>query len=281
MTMGRKIYWNKILTKEFLKQEIVINCKSDRQIARKIGCDKSTIRKYRIKYKLPEKNIKPKNRYTWANILTYDFLHKELINKKQFVIDVAEKIECSSDTIYKYLKLHNLYAMFSKITLITKCINCGNEITCKRSRKKYCSKHCQKQYNYYQNHEKNLKYNNERYHKNRNKYLQSFKNKYKKLKEKILEIYGKQCECCGESITEFLTLEHKDGNGSKHRKQHKGSYVKIYQDAIMAKDKRKYGILCFNCNSIQLFGIKCPHIKNTIIQPNLLAMEPLSNYFGG
>ena len=32
-----------------------------------------------------------------------------------------------------------------------------------------------------------------------------------KNKERIIEAYGGKCECCGESIFEFLTIDHRNG----------------------------------------------------------------------
>ena len=79
--------------------------------------------------------------------------------------------------------------------------------------------------------------------------------KRKKLKEDLLEIYGNDCACCGEHRNEFLTLEHKKGNGAEHRKQSSNVWI----DAIDAKDVEEYEILCMNCNwSKGKFGY-CPH----------------------
>lgn len=38
------------------------------------------------------------------------------------------------------------------------------------------------------------------------------------LKEEFIEAYGGKCSCCGESIPEFLTVDHINNDGEVHRK---------------------------------------------------------------
>lgn len=40
-----------------------------------------------------------------------------------------------------------------------------------------------------------------------------------KLKTELLKQYVKACNCCGESIIQFLTIDHDEGNGNLHRKE--------------------------------------------------------------
>ena len=73
--------------------------------------------------------------------------------------------------------------------------------------------------------------------------------------------YGNKCVCCGETTKEFLTFDHINGGGSKHRNVLKGkragySYYKWIIDNNFPKELQ---ILCHNCNQAKgLYG-KCPH----------------------
>jgi hypothetical protein len=73
--------------------------------------------------------------------------------------------------------------------------------------------------------------------------------------------YGGKCSCCGESHQEFLTIDHINGGGTKHRREiGAGEGVRFYrwlkQQGFPQND---YQCLCMNCNhAIGLQGY-CPH----------------------
>ena len=46
-----------------------------------------------------------------------------------------------------------------------------------------------------------------------------FTEKVKREKELVLEHYGRRCACCGECNPIFLTIDHINGGGRKHRKE--------------------------------------------------------------
>ncbi len=74
-----------------------------------------------------------------------------------------------------------------------------------------------------------------------------------------------QCVCCGESYEEFLSLEHSDNSGAKHRKEyglHSGSptFRHLIKKGFVASD---YKILCYNCNLSMGFNGFCPHQRRT------------------
>lgn len=81
----------------------------------------------------------------------------------------------------------------------------------------------------------------------------------KRLREEMLKAYGERCACqwCPETNTDFLTLDHINGDGKEHRKQ-VGSHT--YADL-----RRKgwpqggYRLLCWNCNALTKNGRVCPH----------------------
>ena len=78
-----------------------------------------------------------------------------------------------------------------------------------------------------------------------------------KIKNKVFEHYGKTCACCGESIKEFLTIDHINGNGTKHRKKINNN---LYIWLVTNNFPEGFQTLCFNCNWGKHIndGI-CPH----------------------
>lgn len=102
------------------------------------------------------------------------------------------------------------------------------------------------------------------------KYIAKYKyqNKYQResgitLRKALFAILGQECVCCGESIIELLTVEHKNNDGAEHKKRFSHTYGR-YRD--MLKDpliKEKYETRCHNCNwGKAKYGV-CPHEKFT------------------
>jgi hypothetical protein len=80
---------------------------------------------------------------------------------------------------------------------------------------------------------------------------------YRRLRIDVIEGYGSRCACCGDTTWEFLTLDHVNGGGNKHRKAG-GSYAP-YFDAIQRNFPPDYRLLCYNCNCSRAFRGYCPH----------------------
>jgi hypothetical protein len=77
-------------------------------------------------------------------------------------------------------------------------------------------------------------------------------------KRKVFEYYGVTCACCGESCLLFLTVEHIDGGGRKHRKT-MGAQT-IYVWLVNNGFPEGFEILCYNCNcGKRVNGGVCPH----------------------
>ncbi len=76
------------------------------------------------------------------------------------------------------------------------------------------------------------------------------------LKRQVINKYGGKCDCCSESYLEFLTIDHINGGGTKHRKELKNHYYKQLLDIPISSE---YRVLCMNCNFS--FGLykHCPH----------------------
>jgi 5-methylcytosine-specific restriction endonuclease McrA len=76
------------------------------------------------------------------------------------------------------------------------------------------------------------------------------------LRRAILEHYGNCCVCCGETIPEFLAIDHINGGGKKHRKETGSNFYAWIIKNGFPKDLQ---ILCHNCNLAKGFYGECPH----------------------
>lgn len=88
--------------------------------------------------------------------------------------------------------------------------------------------------------------------------------KWKELREEIFNYYGWKCTCCGETIKEFLSLDHinndgfKDKNPNGDKKSGKELYLLVKKQGF----PDKYQTLCMNCNWGKKIGKGvCPHKK--------------------
>ena len=82
-------------------------------------------------------------------------------------------------------------------------------------------------------------------------------------KIRVFEHYGgspPKCACCGETHLEFLSLDHINGGGNKHRKE-VGFGSQLYSWLIKNKFPSGFQVLCFNCNCAKGFFGYCPHQK--------------------
>lgn len=110
--------------------------------------------------------------------------------------------------------------------------------------------------------------------KNREKVLQMKRRWYKKYAPAILHKmhrsavdarrtvllhYGGKCSCCGESNFLFLTIEHKNGGGVKHRKEIGAANMSRF--IIKNNFPDNFDVLCYNCNCGKAFTKQniCPH----------------------
>lgn len=75
-----------------------------------------------------------------------------------------------------------------------------------------------------------------------------------KRRLEVLTHYGgnpPKCVCCGEPIIEFLTVDHINGGGEKHRKQIRsknGKKTNFYRWLIDNNFPEGYQVMCSNCN---------------------------------
>ena len=106
----------------------------------------------------------------------------------------------------------------------------------------------------------------EKYHSNtehRKRHIEKVKERMSKIKFDVLKYYsnGKlECECCGESLYEFLEIDHINGGGCKHRKKIKAAGGQMmYQWLVTNKYPPGFRVLCSNCNNAYGRYGYCPH----------------------
>jgi hypothetical protein len=110
------------------------------------------------------------------------------------------------------------------------------------------------------------------YQKNKEYFKAHARKQYYGYKRRCIEAYsdGKNCcACCGESIFEFLTLDHINGDGAKHREEitgkkrvpRSGQELFHYFCTNNFPDKDRLQVLCWNCNCGKRTAKVCPHQK--------------------
>ena len=100
--------------------------------------------------------------------------------------------------------------------------------------------------------------NRKSYHKHKDKRNKKVKERQGEIRRIVINNYGGKCKCCGETIIEFLAIDHINGGGYKHR-QIIGNSIRYYYWIIRNNFPDNYRILCHNCNQATSWGRKCPH----------------------
>lgn len=83
-----------------------------------------------------------------------------------------------------------------------------------------------------------------------------------RLRKQVLEAYGHQCACCGETEEKFLAVNHIFNDGAEHRRTIASNksgtrfYVWLRQRGF---PKDRYQLLCHNCNCAKGYYGSCPH----------------------
>ncbi len=97
------------------------------------------------------------------------------------------------------------------------------------------------------------------------------KRAFQKIKDLVYSHYGGyRCACCGETVKEFLSLDHIDNNGAQHRPKRIGHGCGkfIYWWAKRNGFPPILQVLCMNCNwGKRLTGV-CPHVNRSIVNRN-------------
>lgn len=92
----------------------------------------------------------------------------------------------------------------------------------------------------------------------------------RQLYDEVLSHYGDCCACCREPNKAFLTLDHINNDGAKHRRKlkMKGGYS-FYRWVKRNAFPSMFQVLCWNCqNGKRIYG-SCPHqqCSNPLQQP--------------
>lgn len=98
------------------------------------------------------------------------------------------------------------------------------------------------------------------YWKHRDTELARSKTWYRKNKDLVIQHYGgnpPKCSCCFTSIREFLTIEHKNGGGTAHRKNIGAGNLPYF--LVKNNFPDGYDVLCYNCNCAKAISKICPH----------------------
>lgn len=85
--------------------------------------------------------------------------------------------------------------------------------------------------------------------------------RYQYLKDEAFNAYGNQCNCCGLTDIRFLTIDHINNDGGKHRAEVGHSTTMLL---VWLKKRNwptnNFQLLCWNCNMAKArHGGICPH----------------------
>lgn len=71
---------------------------------------------------------------------------------------------------------------------------------------------------------------------------------------------GAACSCCGEDTIAFLTIDHKNGGGNKHRREIGQDSAALYRWLHRNGYPVGFRVMCWNCNwGVHVNGGRCPH----------------------
>lgn len=116
----------------------------------------------------------------------------------------------------------------------------------------------------YENTKEKFKLRNQKWKEGHPDYMKKYNEKYL-LETKMLVLihYGgnpPKCACCGETIIQFLTIDHPNGGGCKQRKElGLRSGQNFYRWLIKNNYPEGYQVLCWNCNCGKDKSGLCPH----------------------
>ena len=106
------------------------------------------------------------------------------------------------------------------------------------------------------------KFQSERYQKNKEQFVQEQLTRTAKYRNIVYGAYGNICNCCGETNSMFLTVDHVNNDGSKDKDKNGDRYsgTSLYIRIIKANFPPEFQILCYNCNmgKARNKGV-CPH----------------------
>ena len=106
------------------------------------------------------------------------------------------------------------------------------------------------------------KFQSERYQNNKEQFVQEQLKRTAKYRDIVYAAYGNVCNCCGETNSLFLTVDHVNNDGHKDKDKNGDRYsgTSLYIRIIKADFPPEFQILCYNCNmgKARNKGV-CPH----------------------
>jgi hypothetical protein len=108
---------------------------------------------------------------------------------------------------------------------------------------------------YKKEHPEKFKYSRKNYPKHKESKLDYQRKLTKRYKQEFLDMYGGRCSCCGQTLPDFLTIEHKLGQEKSTRR----TGLVAYRDSVKEYRPDLYEILCWNCNCAKGKLGYCPH----------------------
>jgi hypothetical protein len=82
---------------------------------------------------------------------------------------------------------------------------------------------------------------------------------FRGVRQEMVEAYGGECECCGETEPKFLTIDHIFRDGKEDRRIN-GFGTKFYRHLReQGWPRDRYRLFCMNCNFATRLGDPCPH----------------------
>ncbi len=189
--------------------------------------------------------------------------------------EIAENLGICFNTLGKYVK-HTFGITFKEYRgkyLVSDGLTphqryyLKNKEKCKLAKQKSLSKRPDYYKEHYQkNHDKILQQRQKHRNENREHYKTKERKKRLIIKERVINGHGGKCECCGETLLDFLTIDHINNDGARHRKEF-GRAGKIHRWIISNNFPEGFQVLCFNCNySKFLNGGKCIHQINAEVK---------------
>jgi hypothetical protein len=146
-----------------------------------------------------------------------------------------------------------------------------------RGNQKCCSLNCSKKAkkDWTQRNLKSVYESNRRWQKDNHESVSKQKhNRLKELRNIIIDHYGRKCQCCGESHNEFLSIDHINGGGNKHRKEVGKGGTRFYKWVIDARFPLWLQLLCHNCNQAKGYCGYCPHDLEKKDEKNVAQLRP-------
>lgn len=156
------------------------------------------------------------------------------------------------------------------------CMTCGKENNTEFNNCLECGKKMnERTSNWRRNNPiRNKEIKNNSYLKNHESILKHAREYSKAYWLKVIIHYGAKCSCCGETIIEFLTIDHMYEEGHKQRNRLHRQGRTLYLWLVQNNYPEGYQVMCFDCNCgrARNNGI-CPHKQKHLNIPYDISYE--------